>query len=426
MIRGSIRSACVGKEAMLKMRKLLTLQKLRILLLVSLTIFFLSLLIASVAFSPGLVLRAITWGAADVYEYLKFPGRTLTRAETVFHFIEANEEAKVRALLEDDPRISDLEEFLESTKTQAFIVIQNDRILYERYFNGMQRDSIVTSFSVAKSFDSALIGIAIQEGWIGSVNDPITDYIPELLDRDPQFSRITIRDLLLMSSGLRYVERLPYGDDVRTYIHPDLRSQALTKTEIIDPPGVRFLYNNYNPLLLGIILERTTGMPVAEFLQEHLWTPLGMEFDGSWSLDSKEHGFEKMESGINARAIDFAKFGRLYLNQGWWNGAQIVPESWVQDSTAPETAVRDEGYYADDYGQHIFKAAEGGYYKYMWYGLLREGRPNDFFAFGAKGQFIYVSPSKQLIIVRHGEETEIEGMDWIEIFYHFASKIEEA
>jgi CubicO group peptidase (beta-lactamase class C family) len=407
----------------MKNRKTNIFRILSLLLLSSLAVLILLLLTASLAFSPGAVLRAIAWGNADVYDYLKFPSRALARADSAFHFIEAPEDDRVRSLLEDDPRIADLEEFLESTKTQAFIVIQNDRILYERYFNDMQRDSIVTSFSVAKSFDSALIGIAIQEGWIGSVNDPITDYIPELLDRDPHFSRITIRDLLLMSSGLRYVERLPFGDDVRTYIHPDLRSQALTQTEIIDPPGVRFLYNNYNPLLLGIILERTTGMPVAEFLQERLWRPLGMEFDGSWSLDSKEHGFEKMESGINARAIDFAKFGRLYLNRGWWDGVQIVPEVWVQESISLEPSLRTTNYYTDDYGGHIFEAAEGGYYKYMWYGLLREGQANDFFAYGKKGQFIFVSPSKQLIIVRHGEETEIEGMDWIEIFYRFASNI---
>jgi CubicO group peptidase (beta-lactamase class C family) len=287
----------------------------------------------------------------------------------------------------------------------------------------MQRDSIVTSFSVAKSFDSALIGIAIEEGYISSINDPITTYIPELLDRDVRFAKITIRDLLLMSSGLRYVERLPYGDDVRTYIHPDLRSQALYETEIITSPGSTFLYNNYNPLLLGIILERATGMPVTTFLQERLWTPLGMEFDGSWSLDSEEHGFEKMESGLNARAIDFAKFGRLYLNLGWWEGVQIVPETWVWESISPEPALRDQSYYVDEYGQHILHAAQGGFYKYMWYGLLRDGEANDFFATGNKGQYIYVSQHKDLIIVRHGEDYGIDTFDWIEIFYAVATRL---
>jgi len=391
--------------------------------LIALTITVLFLVVTSIAFTPRLVFRVLAWGTASVYDYRHYPERPLEAPDEPFHFEQANEEAKVRSLFEQDPRIDDLETFLESTKTQAFIVIQDDRILFEGYFNGVQRDSIVTSFSVAKSFDSALIGIAIEDGMIGSVYDPITDYIPELLDRDSRFAEIAIRDLLLMSSGLRYVERLPYADDIRTYYHYDERSQALQETEIVSPPGEHFLYNNYNPLLLGIILERATGMPVTKFLQERLWTPLGMEYDASWSLDSEEHRFEKMESGINARAIDFAKLGRLYLKRGLWNGAQIVPQAWVDESVSPEPALRNPDYYVDEFGHHVFEAAQGGYYKYMWYGLLRQGAPNDFFALGNKGQFIYVSPSKQLIIVRHGEDPVIEGLDWIEIFYRFATNL---
>jgi CubicO group peptidase (beta-lactamase class C family) len=407
----------------MKNRKIYIFRILRLILLSFLTILVLLLLTASLAFSPGLVLRAIAWGDADVYDYLKFPSHPIERAETAFHFTEAYDQERIRLIFEADPLIEDLEKFLDSTQTQAFLVIQDDKILYEGYFNGTHRNSIVTSFSVAKSFDSALIGIAIQEGLIGAVRDPIMDYIPELLDRDPRFADITIRDLLLMSSGLRYVQALPYGDDMRTYIHPDLRSQALGETEIVTPPGNNFLYNNYNPLLLGIILERATGMPVAEYLQQRIWRPLGMEFDGSWSVDSVQNGFEKMESGINARAIDFAKFGRLYLNQGQWDGAQVIPDAWVRESTTAEPAVRDQSYYVDEYGQHILNAAEGGFYKYMWYGLLRDGEANDFFATGNKGQYIYISPSKHLIIVRHGEDYGIEAQDWIEIFYAVATSM---
>lgn len=399
------------------------LRKIGIVLLAVLIILLLPLIPLSIEFTPRLVFRVIAWGDASVYDYHHYPERSLKASDKPFFFIQANDEARVQSLFEQDPHIDDLERFLQSTKTQAFIVIQNDRILYENYFNGMQRDSIVTSFSVAKSFDSAMIGIAIHEGLIRSVTDPITDYIPELLDRDARFAEITIRDLLLMSSGLRYVERLPYADDIRTYYHYDERSQALQETGIVSPPGEYFLYNNYNPLLLGLILERATGMTVTEFLQERLWSPLGMEFDGSWSLDSKEHGFEKMESGINAKAIDFAKFGRLYLHRGMLGEVQIVPGDWVEESTSPGPALRNPDYYVDEFGQHIFEVAQGGYYKYMWYGLLRKGQPNDFYALGNKGQFIYVSPSKQLIIVRHGENTGIEWMDWIEIFYSFTSEI---
>src|SRR5690606_10336622 len=133
-----------------------------------------------------------------------------------------------------DPVVGeDLDAFLENNGTQAFIVIQDDTVLYEHYFNGAQRDSIVTSFSVAKSFVSAMIGIAIEEGHIQSADDPITTYLPELLDRDPRFGQITIRHLLNMSSGIKYVENsFINGDDALTYYYPDLRELALEKTEI--------------------------------------------------------------------------------------------------------------------------------------------------------------------------------------------------
>jgi hypothetical protein len=269
------------------------------------------LLLVSVIIYPTDYFVRLRWLDADVYDYLKFPERRLEASSTPFYFDEELDEDRVRDLFETSPGVDDLDTFLEETGTQAFIVIQDDNILYERYFNGAERDSIVTSFSVAKSFDSALIGIAIEEGVINSVDDPITNYLPELAERDPAFSEITIRDLLMMSSGIKYRE-FPFlnGDDAKTYYYPDLRQLALEQTEIVGDPGDTFLYNNYHPLLLGLIIERATGAPVTDYLQQKIWEPLGMEFDGSWSLDSEESSFEKMESGINGRAIDFAKLGR--------------------------------------------------------------------------------------------------------------------
>jgi CubicO group peptidase (beta-lactamase class C family) len=316
-----------------------------------------------------------------------------------------------------------LDEFLESSGTQAFLIIQEDKILYEAYFNEAQRDSIVTSFSMAKSFVSALIGIAIHDGYIEDVNDPITDYIPELLETDELFSEIRIRDLLLMSSGIRYREGVPYMDDARTYYDPDLRALALEQTEILNPPGESFLYNNYHPLILGLILERSTGVPVAQYLQEKIWKPLGMEYPATWSLDSEQSGFEKMESGINARAIDFAKFGRLFLKLGNWEGTQVIPETWVIDSLSEDPTRTSSSYYSSDYGQIIRSTAEGGYYKNFWYGYQRDAERNDFLAEGDKGQFIYVSPEKELIIIRNGERFGMDSADWIEAFYRFASDL---
>jgi CubicO group peptidase (beta-lactamase class C family) len=341
-----------------------------------------------------------------------------------FFFKQSRDDELVKTLFESHPLVNDLDTLMQETKTQALIVIQNDTILYEGYSSGAKRDSIVTSFSMAKSFTSALIGIAIAEGHIGNVDDPISDYLPELLERDPAFGEITIQDLLQMSSGIKYREFTFFnGDDVKTYYYPDLRQLALEDTFIIDPPGEYFLYNNYHPLLLGMILERATGVPVAKYLEQKIWRQIGMEFAGSWSLDAR--GFEKMESGINARAIDFAKFGRLYLNNGRWEGVQVVPEEWVSASIQENPDFREPAYYGEDFGRKIHEAAEGGYYQYMWYGLHRDSGRDDFFAEGNHGQIIYVSPQANLIIVRNGE-TYGPGFGvfgWIEIFYHIASQM---
>jgi CubicO group peptidase (beta-lactamase class C family) len=262
--------------------------------------------------------RAVIWGESDVRDYARFPARRLTTGPTRFSFHHPPGGSSVPpvrtvTVLEGGRPIQrDLEQFLSASDTTAFLILRGDTLLYEGYFNGYDHDATQTSMSIAKSVLSALVGIAIGQGRIGSVDDPITRYVPELLGRDRRFERITLRHLLTMRSGLRYQESgTPWSDDTATYYAPDLRALALERTEIAEEPGHRFHYNNYNPLLVGLALERATGMPVATYLERRLWQPLGMEADGSWSLDSRRSGFEKMESGLNGRAIDFAKLGAL-------------------------------------------------------------------------------------------------------------------
>ena len=291
-----------------------------------------AVIIFSIIYTPEYVFRVLRWGNSDVYDYLKFPERQIDKAAVEFHFEEQLNIGEVEEVFESHPLVDNLDTFIQDTSTQALLVVEDGTLLYEQYGKGFQRESIVTSFSVAKSFGSTLIGVAIDQGFIDSVNDPITKYIPELGERDKDFEQIAIRDLLKMSSGIRY-EEFPFfnGDDVLTYYYPDLRQLAINNTEIIDEPGEYFLYNNYHPLLIGIILERATGQPVAEFLEKNIWQRIGAEYPASWSLD--EAGFEKMESGINARAIDFAKIGRLFLNNGRWQGEQVISEPWIAEST---------------------------------------------------------------------------------------------
>jgi CubicO group peptidase (beta-lactamase class C family) len=369
--------------------------------------------IIALRYSPGYMYRELFMDLGTPYDFQVLPARKLTASPHPFQFdLDTTKEALVQETFQNNPLIKNLDAFLENTGTQTFLVIQNDAIIYERYFMGYQRDSLVTSFSVAKSFDSALIGIAIQEGYISSVNDPITIYLPELLQRDARFSDITIRDLLMMASGLRYnTDRLAsFGDDNLTYGFDDLRHLALTETEVVEEPGVSFLYNNYNPLLLGMILERATNRSVTNYLQEKLWTPLEMEFDASWSLDDEEYGFEKMESGINARAIDFVKFGRLYLNNGSWNGTQIVPSEWVAESTADNGLIKEAPIY----------------YGYMWWGENCNPTSHDYLAMGNFGQYIYIAPEKNVIIVRNGESYGVDSEDWVvwaDAFCQFAKSM---
>jgi CubicO group peptidase (beta-lactamase class C family) len=167
-----------------------------------------------------------------------------------------------------------------------------------------------------------------------------------------------------------------------------------------------------------MILERTTGKPVTDYLQAGLWDPLGMEFGGSWSIDSLSSDFEKMETGVNARAIDFAKLGVLYLNGGRWEGRQVLDQAWIEASTQPEFPPDYAAYYTD-WSETLPGRA---YYRYMWYGMTRDDGLYDFSAEGNKGQFIYVSPHKNLVIVRHGLEYGLEPAEWYHLFYDFATQ----
>jgi hypothetical protein len=344
--------------------------------------------------------RMIVWQGEDVLDHQRFPARPIEAQPPTFSFRSAPggyefpvETVPVR---EDGGVVErDLEGFLRSTGTLAFLVIREDTLLYETYLNGYGRHSTVTSFSVAKPVVSALVGIAIAEGHIRTVEDPVTAYLPELAERDPRFSRITLRHLLTMSSGLR--EQDPYYD-------LDLRAVVQEDTEVVEPPGQEFAYNNVVPQLVGLVLERATGRSVSAYLEEKLWGPLGMDADGSWSMDSDESGFELMQAGLNGRAIDFAKFGALYLNEGSWRGNQLVPRAWVTESTRVDMVTDPSPEF-----------------QYYWWTRADSQTPNDFWGMGKHGQFIYVAPEQGVVLVRFGIEY---GYDhWPELLGELARRL---
>ena len=303
-----------------------------------------------------------------------------------------------------------LDEFLRETDTLAFLVVHEDRLVHESYFGGATRESLQTSFSAAKSFVSTLVGIAIDEGQIGSVEDPVTDYLPELAARDPDFREITLRHLLTMSSGIRYEEG-GFPSLRRRHIHV-LRGGFAGRRAQPDPnrgpPGLAWHYNNYHPLLLGLVLERTTGTSVSDFMATRLWQPLGAEADATWNLDSERSGFEKMESGLNARPVDYARFGLLFLHNGEWNGRRIVSEDWVRAATGAEPTTDPASYH--------------GYGYFWWIDVERPGR---FYALGKYGQYIYVAPDAAAVIVRFGRDWGVGNTSWLATFRDIADQLEQ-
>ena len=382
------------------------------------------LTVASIVYSPTYVSRVLRMRESSQVDYLEnFPVRTLDASTNPFAYPEAIDPDVERRLAEVFA-VDDVDAFLEETDSQSLLVISGDELVFERYANGADRPTILTSFSVAKSFDSLLVGVAIDEGLIASVDDPITDYLPELAAVDERLDEITIAHLLSMSSGLAYQEMrwgLFNGDDPLTTYHPDQREVSLDAARrVVDPPGQYFQYNKYHPQLLGMILERVTGGSVTEFTQTRLWEPAGMAFDGQWALDSDGSGFEKMEAGLNATAIDFAKLGSLFLSGGEWNGTRIVSTDWVLESTGPDPTRDREGHYRDEFGRWIHQDG-AGWYAYFWYGRARGDAPHDYFAEGDHGQFIYVCPSADTVIVRLGSEFGIASGDWVDGFYDFCS-----
>lgn len=295
----------------------------------------------------------------------------------------------------------DFDDYLADNKTVAFLLIQNDTIKYEKYYNDYEESSIVPSFSMAKSFTSILIGCAIDDELIKSIEEPITNYIPEL--KENGFSKVTIEHLLQMTSGLDFNESYynPFGHAASFYYGRNLRKE-LFKLQLKNTPGEITEYVSGNTQLLGLVLERALeGKTISKYFEEKIWTPLQMEYNASWSLDKEKNGLEKTFCCVNARARDYAKIGRLYLNKGKWDGNQIVSKKWVDNSIKIDTL-----------------NGSSRNYQYQWWIPNDKG---DFMAEGILGQFIFVSPSKNLIIVRLGKK--YGEINWVSVFEELKDKM---
>ncbi|MDX1628229.1 MAG: serine hydrolase [Fulvivirga sp.] len=354
--------------------------------------------------------RYIAWNNSDISDHEKFPKRALIKSEDPFIYPERHYEIEAFSYTANGRhKAMPPAQFLEETNTTALIVIKNDSIYYEGYGSGYERGSINTSFSIAKSVTALLIGIALDQGLIESIEDPMIKYLPELKSNDPQGS-VTIRHLLMMQSGFYYIDHdLPWGDKPKNYYKPNLRERAYN-VQITETPGTEWQYMGYNPILCGMILEKVTHQSVTAFFEEEVWKPMGAEYAGSWSLDSKASQMEKMESGINGRAIDFVKIASLYLHHGHWNDRDIVSSDWVQACTSLDGSV---------------KAWEGTHYKNFWWLYpSSDTLPFAYAATGHLGQYLFISPEERTVIARFGKNKgDLDS--WIAFFRNLSYQMEE-
>ena len=348
-------------------------------------------------YSPNFLGRVLTHWDSNISDYKIFPERIIEKSEKPYSYVKNINPDLSNVTVEYSNKQKSLSDFVSDTDSTAFIIVKNDKIIYEQYANGYNENSINTSFSMAKSVVSLLIGKAIENGNIKNVAEPISNYIPEFANK--KIGQTTIEDLLLMRSEIVYDEGkfLWFGDDTLTYWYDDLRELALSHIDLTDKYNGRFHYNNYHPLLLGLILERSTGQSVSEFFEREIWSKIGAEYDASWSLDSKKSGFEKMESGSNFHAVDFLKIGSMVLHNGYFNGTQIIDNQWLENSTLCGFPLNTAEY------ESSFLSGKNIGYKYMWYSTPSAQSEYDVIAWGKSDQILYISPANDIVILRTGK-----------------------
>ncbi|WP_293305127.1 serine hydrolase domain-containing protein [Pedobacter sp. UBA5917] len=357
--------------------------------------FFLSLF-ALFLWKPYL-LNVLKYRTPSAETYKIFPQEISHKSDAVYHFIRS---AKPRNDL-DTLHVQDgnnqsipLKTYLKNGQVNAFIVIRNDSILYEKYDKGYSDSTLSTIFSGAKSMISIMIGQALADGSIKSLNDKVTKYIPELKS-NAAFEQITLKNLLDMKSGLEFQDALGgivkafFSDEAKYYYTDDMGAQ-LMKVKLVNKPGTVWVYKSIDPILLGWVLKKATGKSVAQYFETNIWKRIGTEYNATWGLD-QANGLTNTASRFQVTAIDFAKIGRLYLKRGRYNGKQIVPESWVNQSV--------------NIGNEKPASAKGwqkSAHHYLWW-IPQEGDKGDYAAEGMLGQRLYIDPKTNTIIVQFAD-----------------------
>ncbi|MBO4761038.1 MAG: serine hydrolase [Bacteroidales bacterium] len=286
------------------------------------------------------------------------------------------------------------EAMADKSAVQGIMIIHDDNIVYELYRGDFTDDRLATIFSISKSITSLLCGIAVDEGYIESIDDPVTRYLTELKGRDPRWEMLTIRHLLCMYSGLDFADEYEFNiKELKTvnaiaklnYGHNMMKQIRNLKFRC--DPGTEFRYESMTAAILGMVIERATGIRYGDYLSEKVWKPLQMESVALINIDSRRHHAAHAFGGITCTLKDLAKIGRLYLNYGMWDGKRIVSEEWI----------------------HLTTDFDPKYtYHYTWYDVrferLEPGQYPGYYAIGIYNQVLYINPHKNLIMVRIGRD----------------------
>jgi len=320
--------------------------------------------------------KSLIYGLPDKKDIQRFPSSVVKASGNCFEFAPSHSDIgqliKVNEWGTGSPYFMDLDKLCHLHTVRSMLVIRNDTLRYQFYNDKLPKDALNASYSVAKSFTSALIGIAISEGYIKSEKQQVIDFIPELA-HIPGAKKLKIENLLNMTSGFKNKLR----SDAQVY-YGNNSKKVFKQIEFEHEPGTYQEYINTDIYLLGIILHRATGMTPAEYLSEKIWKPLGMCSDAIWTRDKK--GENLTFCCLGATSLDYAKFGRLYLNKGVWNGKQIIPKDWYEKSIRRDTT-----------------AGSSFNYNYCWH--IGEKEYGDYLADGMYKQQIYICPKKKIVIV---------------------------
>jgi len=282
-------------------------------------------------------------------------------------------------------------DYLDSSYTQGFLVIQDDTIVYENYWRGMDESTRHISWSMAKSVVSALLGVAHGEGKMGSLDKTVDEYLPQM--KGTGYEGVTVKDVLQMSSGVKFNEDYadPKSDIQRwfkTFALGESQDEFATTLVNEKEPGTYNHYVSINTHVLGMILVKVTGKTISEYFKEKLWEPIGAEHDAYWIID--DHGMEMALGGLNATLRDYGKVGRLFLHKGNWEGNQLVPESWVEESQNMDA-------------EHLTPKSKNSLhpnvgYGYQWW--IPDGNDGELWARGVFNQYIYINPTTKTVIVK--------------------------